>query len=52
MELGSGGGAFQLDLKRGMGAVDRGKFIPPSFLATSSDFCSAIPLFPFLSFLL
>ena len=34
------------------GAVDRGKFILPSFLVASSDFCSAIPLFPFLTFLL
>ena len=27
-----------------MGAVDRGKFILPSFLVVSSDFCSAIPI--------
>ena len=35
-----------------MGAVDRGKVTLPSFLVASSDFYSAIPLFPFLSFLL
>ena len=33
-----------------MGAVDRGKFILPSFLLASSDFCSATPHVPLFIF--